>query len=140
MNENQVKTIVAKLLSEGVKLNDIQKQLSSEHSHTITFMDLRLLAAELEVNWAQFDPKKEEKVEEEKEVPVPVDATLVEVSNIQRAGVMVHGTVTFLAGHKGEWFLDPQGQLGLKMLDDTVQPSESDMADFQQVLRQQLQG
>lgn len=73
MEENEVKKIVAKKLSEGISLTDIQKQLSDEHNVRMTFLDLRLLASELEdVNWESFN-KEEEKVDEKDALDEVVD-------------------------------------------------------------------
>lgn len=141
MDENELKTTVAQLLADDIKLNDIQKILRNEHNHTITFMDLRILSADLQVNWAKFDPKAEEPEEEVKTSPkelTAVEQTIVEVSKIQRPGAMFSGTVTFLSGLKGEWFVDQQGQLGVQVEDESQQPSDDEMADFQQTLRAQL--
>ena len=41
-----VKKIVAKMLNEGVSLSDIQKRLREEHKINMTFLDLRMLAAD----------------------------------------------------------------------------------------------
>ena len=141
MDENTLKQTVAQLLSDGVKLNDIQKILKEEHNHSIPFMELRLLAADLEVNWSKFDPKKdEEEVEEETPTaePTPVDNTLVEISKIQRPGAMFSGTVTFLSGIRGNWFVDQSGQLGIELEDENQQPSPEDQQAFQVALKEQL--
>lgn len=141
MDENTLKETVAKLLADGVKLNDIQKILKEEHNHSIPFMELRLLAADLEVNWSKFDPKKDEEDTEEeapKVAPTPVDQTLIEISKIQRPGAMFSGSVTFLSGIKGTWFVDQMGQLGLELEDESQQPSEEDQKAFSQALQEQL--
>ncbi len=59
MDELKVKQFVAKKLHEGVKLTDIQKMLADELDCKMTFLDLRLLAADLEdVDWQQFDARE----------------------------------------------------------------------------------
>ena len=141
MDENTLKETVAKLLADGVKLNDIQKILKEEHSHSIPFMELRLLAADLEVNWSKFDPKKEEEDAEEeapKATPTPVEQTLVEISKIQRPGAIFSGSVTFLSGIKGTWFVDQNGGLGLELEDESQQPTEEDQQAFKMALQEQL--
>ena len=67
MDDMKIKQFVAKKLHEGVKLTDIQTQLVDELGCKMTFLELRLLAAELEdVDWSQFDPQ-EKKAEEIKQ-------------------------------------------------------------------------
>lgn len=57
MDNTETKKIVAKLLNDGMSLSDIQKELHEKHSITLTFLDLRLLAAELEnVDWTKQEP------------------------------------------------------------------------------------
>jgi len=59
MDEMKIKQFVAIKLHEGVKLTDIQTMLVDELGCKMTFLDLRLLAAELEdVDWSKFDPQE----------------------------------------------------------------------------------
>jgi hypothetical protein len=69
---------------------------------------------------------------------IPQEATQIEISKIQRPGAMVSGSVVFLSGVKGEWYLDEYGALGMNLADESQQPSEEDMLDFQTNLQQQL--
>ncbi|MCM8532731.1 MAG: hypothetical protein NE330_16305 [Lentisphaeraceae bacterium] len=143
MEDIELKKLIKSHLDEDLTLNEIHKILSTEHNVKITFMELRLLSSEIEdMDWGKFDPKAEEEDEEEevREAPVPVEATQIEISNIQRAGAMASGTVTFLSGLKGEWYVDTMGQLGLNMAHEDDKPSEEDMQDFQTQLQRQIQG
>lgn len=144
MEDIELKKLIKSHLDEDLTLNEIHKLLSTEHDVKITFMELRLISSEIEdMDWGKFDPKAEEEDEEENEVreaPVPVEATQIEISNIQRPGTMASGTVTFLSGLKGEWYVDTMGQLGLNMANDDDKPSEEDMQDFQVQLQRQIQG
>lgn len=146
MEELEIKKIVAKHLNEGQTLNDIHKILSDEHSVKMTFMELRLLSSEIEdMDWSQFDPKKEEPEEDENsevnEVSGEVQSgTQIEMNKVQRPGAMMSGSVVFLSGVKGEWVIDQYGSLDLGLEDENQQPTEEDMEDFQITLRQKLQG
>ena len=147
MDEMQVKRFVAQKLHEGVKLTDIQNMLVDELNCKMTFLELRLLAAELEdVDWSQFDPQ--EKKAEDDETAAPAEgaaaeasagdgATKVEISRLSRPGAMMHGTVTFASGASAEWLIDQMGQLGL----DKVQgePTQDDLKAFQDELRRMFQ-
>ena len=140
-----IKRFVAQKLHEGVKLTEIQNMLVDELDCKMTFLELRLLAAELEdVDWSQFDPQ-EKKNEAEEAAAGDVQAapavgtgeTKVEISRLARPGAMMHGTVSFASGASAEWIIDQMGQLGL----DKVQgePTQEDLKAFQDELRKMLQ-
>ena len=144
MEEKEVLKIIATHLDEGQTLNEIHKILSTEHGVKMTFMELRLLSADIEnMDWSKFDPQKDQEDEDEDSVaaePEVQDGTLIEVSKIQRPGAMVSGSVVFLSGIKGEWYLDQFGALGLNLDDESQQPTEEDMQDFQIELKRILTG
>ena len=153
MDEMQVKRFVAQKLHEGVKLTDIQTMLVDELDCKMTFLELRLLAAELEdVDWSQFDPQEKKDAAEEdapQDAAAPGEdvaagdaaagdgATKVEISRLSRPGAVMHGTVTFASGASAEWLIDQMGQLGL----DKVQgePTQEDFKAFQDELRRIFQ-
>ena len=156
MDDMTVKRFVAQKLQEGIKLSDIQTMLADELDCRMTFLDLRLLAAELEgVDWSQFDPKEkkaeeapapaaptadappaaapEEGASEAPAAPAAAGNTVVELSRLSRPGAMAHGTVTFASGVTAEWIIDEMGRLGLDKV--SGQPTEQDIQDFQVELR-----
>jgi len=143
MNDDETKKILVGYLQQGLTLNEIHKVLADEHAHKITFMELRLLSAEIEdMDWSQFDPKVEAPVEEDAssdETPL-AQGTVIEVSKVHNPKFMYSGSVTFISGIKGSWYVDQMGQLGMDLDDDTQQPTEEDMQDFQMSLQQQLTG
>ncbi len=147
MASNEVKFYIAELLNEGVSLSDIQKKLQSEKNVKMTFLDLRLLAAELEeVDWSKQKADVEaenaaKKAEEEKkkEAEKTIDnagKTVVEVSRLKRPGALASGTVNFASGAKAEWILDQTGRLGLD--NQTGEPSQDDIQEFQVELQRIL--
>ena len=143
MDEMTVKRFVAQKLQEGIALPEIQKLLVSELDCRMTFLDLRLLAAELEdVDWKQFDPAEPKKEEEKsgegagETVPAGAGATKVEISRLARPGAYIHGTVQFASGASAEWLIDQMGQLGLDKVNG--EPTEEDFADFQKELKNLL--
>lgn len=157
MDDMTIKRFVAQKLQEGVKLSDIQTMLADELQCRMTFLELRLLAAELEdVDWSQFDPKEKKAVEEtapavpaaddaapasaapaadadEAAAPAAAGNTVVELSRLARPGAMAHGTVTFASGVTAEWLIDEMGRLGLDKV--SGQPTEQDIQEFQVELR-----
>ena len=147
MDEKEIKQIVGANLQKGKTLNEIHKILADEHSVKITFMELRLLSAELEdMDWSVFDPKKEEPEESDDDLDAQEvsgeleEGTKIELHKVQRPGAMMSGSVVFLSGIKGEWYVDQFGALGLNLDDESQQPTEEDMEDFQMTLRRKLQG
>ena len=150
MDDMTIKRFVAQKLQEGVKLSDIQTMLADELQCRMTFLELRLLAAELEdVDWSKFDPQEKKAEEPAAEAapaadddaaepaaeaaPAAAGSTVVELSRLSRPGAMAHGTVTFASGVTAEWLIDEMGRLGLDKV--SGQPTEQDIQDFQVELR-----
>lgn len=154
MDEMIIKRFVAQKLHEGVKLSDIQNMLAEELDCKMTFLDLRLMAAELEdVDWSKFDPAEKkadvpaeaepaagaesaaEAADESSEAAPAAEAgkTTVELSRLTRPGAMAHGTVQFGSGASAEWLIDEMGRLGLDKV--SGEPTENDIAEFQVELR-----
>jgi len=154
------KAKLATWLSAGTSLSDIQKLISSEMGIGMTYMELRFLIDDLDLEVTDNKPEAEE-VEEGAEAesaePTPVeeaDAELDEapvagmgsvsitVDTLQRPGAMVSGDVTFSDGQTLGWQLDQMGRLGLIPNSDTpdgYQPPEEDIPAFQSELQRQLQ-
>lgn len=59
MTNKERNELIAQKLNEGMSLSDVQKLLADEHGLRMTFLDLRLIAADLSVDWQKHDkPKK----------------------------------------------------------------------------------
>lgn len=134
--------LIGRLLQEGNTLSDVQKVLEEEHDVKLTYMELRLISSELEVNWAAFDPPEPDPVKAEPDV---LDApgtgkTTVTVSKIQRPGAVASGDVTFASGATGEWHFDAMGRLSLNPTGSGERPTEEDVQDFQVELQTVMQG
>ena len=159
IRENETKTLMAAKLAEGVQLSEIQSLVNAEFKQNMTYMDIRILASELEVDWKKFDPEKkaeapaeaapaqeaaapgEEDVAEEAAPAAPempdLSDTKIEVSKIARPGMMFSGRATLAHGATAEWFLDNMGRLGLDNLQGE-NPSEEDVRKFQMALQLEL--
>ena len=136
--------LIGRLLQEGNTLSDVQKVLEEEHDVKLTYMELRLITSELEVNWSAFDPPEPEPGEEVVE-PDVLDApgagkTTVTVSKIQRPGAVASGDVTFASGATAEWYFDAMGRLSLNPTGSGERPTEEDVQDFQVELQTVMQG
>ena len=158
--ENSIKIFMAEKIAAGVSLSEIQNLVNAEFKQNLTYMDIRIMASELEIDWQQLNPKKETAVEDVTavEAPVPAEApaeeapadsaaaapgmpdlsdTRIEVSKIARPGMMFSGSVTFANGSTADWYLDNMGRLGLDNLQGD-QPGQEDIEKFQIALQLEL--
>lgn len=142
MEQKQIREFVKQKLDEGISLSDIQKELQTIHGVKITFLELRLLASEIEeVDWAK--QKSDKVVEETNNETQRVEAevvqekgTAIEISKIKRPGAMVSGSVKFASGAKAEWIIDQLGRLRLE--NKTGNPTAEDIQEFQTELQSVL--
>lgn len=58
MTNKERNELIAQKLNEGMSLSDVQKLLADEHGLRMTFLDLRLIAADLSVDWQKHDKPK----------------------------------------------------------------------------------
>lgn len=156
MTQEEIKQFIADKTAEGLSLTAIQDALSAQ-GVKIRFMELRLLAAEIESALAKKEAEKaaaeapapapEDKKTEETpaapaETPAPAGgekvrgATTVTVSPIQRPGFAMSGSVSFGSGVTADWYVDQTGRLGLD--NASGQPDEQDIQEFQIELRKAL--
>jgi hypothetical protein len=159
MNNQERDAFIMAKLNEGVSLSNVQKLLE-ENGVKITYMELRMLAADLEVDWQKQDPVKKPEPPAKKPAAAPpvhdLDAaeaaaggaapaagagrTTVTLSRLVRPGAVMSGDVVFASGAKGDWYLDQRGRLGLNLAKDSAKPTQEDMLDFQEELQRQLSG
>ena len=141
--ELEVKRFMAAKIAEGVNLSDVQKLVNQEFGLKLTYMDVRILASELDnIDWDANDPKAQELAEEEGIEPeveaTPGDGrTVVEVSKLVRPGTALSGTVKFASGSTADWYVDSYGRLGIENLQGD-KPTESDIMAFQDELKKAL--
>ena len=162
--ENQIKLFMAQALAEGKSLSEIQTLVNNEFSLNMTYMDIRIIASTLDVDWQKVSPAPqkaepappasdpeaaveeesapadaagEEEEDEMPPLPQPSGKTQIDFSKLARPGMMVSGSVTFANGSTAEWFLDNMGRLGLENLNGD-QPSQEDVQDFQITLQHEL--
>lgn len=152
--ELSIKRLMAEELQKGESLSDIQKLVNEKFSLHLTYMELRILASELEsVDWKSLDPRAQaeaaKKTKEEAadkaaaeaggDIPEPAgeDAagpaagkTVVELSKLARPGMMLSGTVKFISGSTAEWYIDNMGRLGLENVNG-AKPTREDIEAFQ---------
>ena len=156
--EKAVKCFMAQRLAAGESsLSEIQKEVNAKFQLKLTYMEIRILASELEnVDWTKGDPNQPKPAAEaqpeagegsddndlppqemtNKEIPGKNDAApkvgkaVVELSKLARPGMMLSGTVTFPSGSTAEWYVDQMGRLGLENLKGE-KPNAADIQAFQ---------
>lgn len=156
-NEVEIKRFMAEQLQQGLSLSEIQKLVNDKFEVKMTYMDIRILASELDtIDWKALDPRAQaeaaKKAKEEaeakaaeaaapgpagaEEVPGTAEApagqgsTVVELSKIARPGMMLSGTVKFASGSTADWYVDQMGRLGLENLKGE-KPTPEDVEAFQ---------
>lgn len=153
LTEEQKETIYG-WVAEGAQMSDVQKHLKEEFDLSVTYMDTRFLSLDLDL---QFIKEEEPEPEIEAEIPsgekeslTPQDEVArmpppggfqpvtVSLDQLARQGAMVSGKVTFADGENGMWMIDQEGRPSVDP--DTVgyQPSQEDLAVFQEELRKIL--
>ncbi len=143
---------MAEELKQGVSLSEVQKLVNEKFHQRLTYMEIRILASELEsVTWKALDPRARAEAEKrekearkaeiaaadgEQETGLPPESdtpagnTVVELSKLARPGMMLSGTVKFASGSTAEWYVDQMGRLGLENLKGE-QPTPEDVEAFQ---------
>ena len=145
--ELQIKIFIGQELEKGTNLSDIQNMVNEKFSQKMTYMDIRILASTLDVDWRSLDPnaKPETPADEETSSEVPAEEnadipdetektqatdTVVDVNPIARPGMMFSGTVKFASGSTADWYVDNMGRLGVENLSGE-KPGKEDIEKFQ---------
>lgn len=143
---------VTKWIQEGRSLADVQRSLREDLGISMTYMDVRFLVDDLDIEVAKKEPEAPElsDVEAGEDATVePAEAELVDegtngavtvdVDVIMRPGSLVSGSVVFSDGVSLGWQLSAAGQLGLIPGEDPeYRPSPEDVQSFQNQLEEVL--
>ncbi len=135
--------------AEGATLNQIQDRLKTEFALVLTYLEARLLVAEVGVRLKDKERPVEKPAEPE---PAPVapeaeadasggEATgtvQLSVDTITVPGALASGKVTFSDGVAATWYVDQMGRLGLSGAPQGYQPPAGDVPVFQQQLDRAL--
>jgi len=139
LEERRNRFIVEKL-NAGHSLAEVQKMLADELGINMTYLDLRLLAADLQVDWSKQDAQKAAAVEEVVEPETVAPRTQITVSRVVRPGAAMSGEVKFASGAEAEWFVDAYGRLGITPKPGSSRPTEEDLREFQMELQKKIGG
>ena len=149
LDETQRQT-VAKWISEGAKLSEIQNRLLSEFKLKFTYMEVRFLVDDLKLTPKDPEPPKvvappaaapAKLAAEKNPAPagtLPASAVSVSVDQLTKPGAMISGTVKFSDGQTADWYLDQTGRLGVVPKQQGYKPSPADVQDFQIALQQEV--
>jgi hypothetical protein len=151
LDETQRQT-VAKWISEGAKLSEIQKRLL-ELGVKLTYMEVRFLVDDLKLTPKDPEPPKiiapvaataadpTKLTAEQNPAPagtLSASTVSVSVDQITKPGAVVSGKVTFSDEQVADWYLDQTGRLGVVPKTAGYKPSAADVQDFQLALQQEV--
>ncbi|MBC2605048.1 hypothetical protein [Pelagicoccus albus] len=144
---NEQKSQVAQNLADGASIADIQRLIVDEFKIPMTYMEVRFLMDDLNLDLAPPpEPEPEEEATAEQDA-LPAEAELVgggavsvDIDKIKRPGAALSGSVVFSDGVKAQWSVDPYGRLGLDTEQEGYQPSPEDIEAFQIELQNKMQG
>jgi hypothetical protein len=120
--------------AEGATLSDLQRRMKDDFGIVVTYMDIRFLVLDLDIEIRE-EPKTEEKKPEEP-VEKPATGTVtVTMDTIALPGALVSGRATFRDGETAVWMVDQTGRMGLDPDTPGYRPGQEDIAEFQSQLR-----
>jgi len=147
LNEEQ-KKLVAGWVAEGATLADVQRRLKDECGVSLTYMDVRFVVDDLQLQLKE-QPKQSEAADrlaaaklegESARSGPPPGGVSVTMDTITKPHALVSGKVTFSDGETAEWMLDQTGRLGLNPGKPGYRPSQADVLAFQDELQRVVQG
>ncbi len=142
------KRSVASWVADGASLAEVQRRLKEECGLSVTYMDVRFLVDDLQLQLKE-QPKQSEAVErlaaakqegESARSAPPAGGVSVTMDTITKPQALASGKVTFSDGESADWMLDQTGRLGLNPSKPGYRPSEADVMSFQRELQRVAQG
>ena len=148
------KQSIAQWVAEGAKLSDIQSRVNDEFNAALTYMDVRFLVDDLDLelkdqpksvdndlrNTPPLVPDNQADTTIESPGAAPSEGGVqLNLHRVYQPGSVVSGDVVFSDGQQAVWSLDQTGRLAMDAGIDSYQPSEGDLQDFQQKLSSLLQ-
>ena len=158
--EQQIAAFMTEELAKGTGLSELQTMVNEKFQTHLTYMEIRIIASELQVDWNATDPKAiaaaKEKAKKEEEAKAAEEAARLAAENgevpetdapgkcvltlnkVNPPGILASGTVTFSGGSTADWYVDQNGRPGLGNLkgdQPTQQEAEEFMMELQKILR-----
>lgn len=126
---------VAEWVRGGAALPEVQKRLEQEFGIRATYMDVRFLVDDLDLELVNSGPEFKDPLPKQPDVAAAPGKVRVSMDKITRPGALVSGQVTFSDGKSAQWFLDQMGRLSLNPSQPDYRPSPEDVQAFQTELR-----
>ena len=152
--EQRIAAYMTEELAKGTSLSDLQTLVNEKFDQHLTYMEIRIIASGLQVDWNANDPKaaaaakeKAKREEEAKKAEAEAAAgtgekaagkTVVTVNKVNPPGTLASGTVTFSSGSTADWYVDQTGRPGIDNLKGnppTREEAQEFMMELQKVLR-----
>ena len=145
---------IASWVKDGMGLSDIQRKINDDFGIVMTYMDVRFLVDDLDLELVDEEDDEETSSESDDdssdgENPSSAEDPLdggsaggvnVELDTVTPPGAMASGSVTFSDGIQKKWTLDQFGRLGLTGGEEGYKPSDEDVMEFQKQLDAKLRG
>ena len=150
--EQQIAAYMTEELAKGTGLSELQNLVNEKFNQHLTYMEIRIIASGLQVDWNANDPKaaaaaKEKAKREEEAKKAEAEAaegaargtgkTTVTVNKINPPGTVASGTVTFASGSTADWYVDQTGRPGIDNLKGnppTREEAQAFMMELQKIL------
>jgi len=142
---SEQKAEIASWVAEGMGLSDIQKKINNEMGIVMTYMDVRFLVDDLDLDLVDreepVDPNAQQATDDPSDpLGAATSGVSVEVDGVTPPGAMASGTVTFSDGESKKWTIDQFGRLAMSGGTDGYKPSDDDVMEFQKQLESSLRG
>jgi len=139
LTTDQITTLKEKV-AEGAQLNELQNIIKTQFGHNLSFMETRFLISDLDIQIITPEPAAPSEPTEPistdsapaqtealNQKNIPESSVSVEIDQIEQPGSYVSGSVTWSDGQTGQWLINQEGSLDLKMGTPDYQPLTEDM-------------
>jgi hypothetical protein len=127
------KSALASWIREGVTLSEAQKRIESEFGIRLTYMEVRFIVDDLDLELQSAGPAFTEPLRNEP--PAAPGKVRVSLDKIRRPNALLSGSVVFSDGHAAQWQLDQMGRFTMNPSTPGYQPTQDDMMAFQSELQ-----
>ncbi len=140
------KAEISRWVAEGMGLSEVQKKINSDFGIVMTYMDVRFLVDDLELELVDKEeakspasPSADDSLSSNDDLTGKGGVRL-ELDAVTPPGAMASGSVVFSDGESKKWTIDQFGRLGLSGGTEGYKPSDEDVMEFQKQLESSLRG
>lgn len=147
---DEQRAAVAAWIEAGASLADVQRNLKEQHAVALTYMEVRFLVDDLNLQIKErarpaeaserLAAAKEQGEHERVHGDGAGSGVKVTVDRITKPHALASGKATFTDGESAEWMLDQTGRLALNPSTPGYRPSREDVMAFQDELQRVAQG